>query len=183
MTLAENPLNGSLSAIASTGTAAILVPDIRRLERQDEAELRRILLGLDAAARCKRFGQAAGNAYMAEYAKNALTSATWIAGAFVDQNLRGVVEVYDGGPGRCAEAAFVVEQEWRRRGLGWALLRSALQMAAEAGTQSLRMIFSQHNWPMQKLAAKARGRFDMALDEIVVDVALDCLNPNPSTLG
>ena len=83
------------------------------------------------------------------------------------------MEIYSGGPGGYAEAAFVVEKKWRRRGLGWALLRAASQVAADAEMKTLRMIFSRHNWGMRKLAAKAGGRLDVILDAMVVDVALD----------
>jgi hypothetical protein len=34
------------------------------------------------------------------------------------------------------------------------------------------LIFSRHNWPTRKLAAKANGRFNIVLDEIFVDVAV-----------
>jgi GNAT superfamily N-acetyltransferase len=152
--------------------ADILAPDIRCLGRQDEGELCRLLLGLEPAARCSRFGQAASDAYLANHAECALANVDWIVGALVDERLRGVVEIYNRGPHDYAEAAFVVEPEWRRRGLGWALLRAAMQIAADSETNSLRMIFSRHNWPMRKLASKASGRLDVILDEISVDVAL-----------
>jgi GNAT superfamily N-acetyltransferase len=97
----------------------------------------------------------------------------WIVGAFLEDRLRNVVEIYSGDLGGRAEAALVVEREWRRQGLGWALLRAAMQVAADAETKALRMIFSRHNWGMRKLAAKAGGRLDVILGEIVVDVALD----------
>jgi GNAT superfamily N-acetyltransferase len=66
----------------------------------------------------------------------------------------------------------VVAQDWRRRGLGLALLQAAIAAAAHADAGTLRMIFSRHNWPMRKLADKASGRLDLVLDEITVDVAL-----------
>jgi GNAT superfamily N-acetyltransferase len=110
-------------------------------------------------------------------ARASLATADWIVGAFIDEHLRGVVEVYDAGPHGYAEAAFVVEQDWRRRGVGWALLRAAMQMAADSKTHSLRVIFSRHNWAMRKLASKASGKFDMVLDEISVDISLGQCKP------
>jgi GNAT superfamily N-acetyltransferase len=148
------------------------VPDIRRLGREHEGEMCRLLCALDSASRCGRFNQAASDAYLAGHARRALADATGILGAFVDGELRGVVELYCDGPRGCAEAAFVVAQDWRRRGLGLALLQAAIDAAARADAGTLRMIFSRHNWPMRKLADKARGRLDLVLDEIAADVAL-----------
>jgi GNAT superfamily N-acetyltransferase len=157
--------------------ADILAPDIRCLGGQHEAELYRLLLGLEPSGRCSRFNQAVDDAYLAKHAQLALATADWIVGAFIDEHLRGVVEIYDAGPHGYAEAAFVVEQDWRRRGVGWALLRAAMQIAADSKTNSLRVIFSRHNWAMRKLASKASGKFDMVLDEISVDISLGRTKP------
>jgi GNAT superfamily N-acetyltransferase len=150
----------------------ILAPEIRCLGRQHEAELYRLLLGLEASDRCSRFGLVVGDAYLANHAQHALAAADWIVGAFIDGHLRGVVEIYVAEPHGYAEAVFVVEQEWRRRGVGCALLRAAMQLAVDSKTHSLRVRFSRHNWAMRKLASKASGIFNMSLDEISVDVAL-----------
>jgi GNAT superfamily N-acetyltransferase len=104
-----------------------------------------------------------------------LDNASWILGAFPDDQLRGVVEIHGEGPQGFAEAAFVVEPQWRRRGLGWALLRAAIEVASDAQANSLRMIFCRHNWPMRKLASKAGGRLDVVLDELSVDVTLGAI--------
>jgi GNAT superfamily N-acetyltransferase len=153
--------------------SAIVGPDIRLLQRKHEGELCRLLLGLDAPARCGRFGQAASDAYLTSHARTALANADCVLGGFIGERLRGVAEVYNDGPNGFAEAAFVVEQEWRRRGLGWALLRAAMRAAADCPTNKLRLIFSRHNWPMRKLASKVSGKLDIILDEISVDVDLD----------
>ncbi|PWT91628.1 MAG: hypothetical protein C5B56_03530 [Proteobacteria bacterium] len=160
-----------------------LSPPIYPLGRQHEKELRRVLLGLDVAARHHRFGQAASDAYLVDHARRALADAAWVGGAFIDGRLRGVVEVYDRGGSGCAEAAFVVEQSWRRRGLGWALLREALRTAAASKMRTLRMIFSRQNWPMRRLATRAGGRVDIALDELLVDVALAARADHASAAG
>jgi hypothetical protein len=47
-----------------------------------------------------------------------------------------------------------------------------MQVAADPQTNTLRMIFSRHNWPTRKLASKARGKLDIILDEISVDIDL-----------
>jgi GNAT superfamily N-acetyltransferase len=171
MSLVENRVAG-IGRIGDAEWHTGRTPDIRCLGQQDEGELRRLLLGLEPRARCSRFGQAASDTYLATHAKCALANADWLLGAFIDERLRGVVEVYDGGAQGYAGAAFVVEQGWRRQGLGWALLQVAIQIVADSQTNTLRMIFSRHNWPMRKLAGKASGKLDLVLDEILVDVAL-----------
>lgn len=145
---------------------------IRLLRQEDEDELCRIFLTLELSARYCRFGQAASDAYLVNHAKRSLANADWIIGAFVGEHIRGLVEVYGGRPSGYAEAAFVVEQEWRRRGLGGALLQAAIQKAAASEADRLRMNFSRHNWPMRKLASKASLKVDIVLDEMCVDVPL-----------
>jgi GNAT superfamily N-acetyltransferase len=152
-------------------------PVVRRLDRPDEGELCRILLGLEVPARCSRFGQAASDAYLAGHARTAFANADCILGSFIGERLRGFAEVYNNGAHGFAEAAFVVEQKWRRRGLGWALLQAAMQAAADSGANTLRMIFSRHNWPMRKLACKATGKLDIIFDEISADVDLGEIQP------
>jgi GNAT superfamily N-acetyltransferase len=175
MSLVESRVSDSnwLGDVGSITDAAMAAPGVRFLGHQDEGELCRLMLSLEPSARCSGFGQSASDATLANHAKCALANADWIVGAFLEDRLRGVVEIYSDDPGGRAEAAFVVEREWRRQGLGWALLRAAMQVAADAETKTLRMIFSRHNWGMRKLAAKAGGRLDVILDEIVADVALD----------
>jgi GNAT superfamily N-acetyltransferase len=136
------------------------VPAIRPLVGNDYDELCRLFLCLDAAGRCSRFGHAASDNFLARHCKHAVTHSVCIAGAFIDGRIRGVVEVYDARPNDYVEAAFVVEKDWRRQGLGWALLCTAAQIAA----------LSRHDWAMRGLAAKSGGRLDFLLGEMCVDL-------------
>jgi GNAT superfamily N-acetyltransferase len=70
------------------------------------------------------------------------------------------------------EVAFLVEQLWRRRGLGATLLQAAIRWAAKSDQIVLRRVFSATNWPMRKLANNARARVDLAFDEILADIAI-----------
>jgi hypothetical protein len=72
----------------------IIEPDIRCLGPQDENEFCRFLLGIEPSDRCSRFGKFVSDAYLSSHAQSALANADWIARAFVDDRLRGVVEVY-----------------------------------------------------------------------------------------
>ena len=109
------------------------------------------------------------------YARKAIALATCVIGVEVAGELRGVLELYAGGPASWAEVALVVEKSWRQRGLGWAMLSEAGRSADTAGTQTLRLIFSRHNWPMRKLASKAQARIDLDLDEICADIPASAL--------
>jgi GNAT superfamily N-acetyltransferase len=96
----------------------------------------------------------------------------WLAGIVIHQRLSGVVELYDVNPQGAVEAAFLVDQAWRRRGLGTALLKAAVQWATERDRVLLRMMFSGNNWPMRGLAANAGARLDLAFDEVVADLPI-----------
>jgi GNAT superfamily N-acetyltransferase len=164
------------------------VPMIRCLRSEDEGELSRLVLGLEPSARNARFHQAVIDAFMPVHAKNALATADWVVGAFEHGCLRGVVEIYGNEPDGNAEAAFVVEQASRRRGLGSALLEAAMQIAADGKTCTIktcaiRMMFSRHNWPMRKLASKAGGRLDVIFDSISVEVDLRTFRKSQGGLG
>jgi GNAT superfamily N-acetyltransferase len=163
--------------------AAMPVPMIRCLRSEDEGELNRLLLGLEPSARNARFHQAVSDAFMPVHAKSALATADWVVGAFEHGCLRGVVEIYSDKPDGNAEAAFVVEQVSRRRGLGAALLEAAMQIAADGKTCTIRMMFSRHNWPMRKLASKAGGRLDVIFDSISVEVDLRTFRKSQGGLG
>jgi GNAT superfamily N-acetyltransferase len=141
-------------------------PRTGRLGREQASELQDFLLRLDRESRCRRFGHAASDEVVAAHAVTALDDAACVIGVFVDEILRGALEIYPWGPDGPPEAALVVDQDWRRRGLGWALLRAAV--ASE--TQGIRLIFTRDNWPMRQLAGKANARFDLVLDEICAEV-------------
>ena len=91
-------------------------------------------------------------------------------GAFFGRDLRGVAEVY-GDPDLRGEVALVVEKDWRQRGIGWSLLRAAMQCARAAHMPSLHVTFSRHNWPMRKLIWKSGARIDLVVaDELTADI-------------
>jgi GNAT superfamily N-acetyltransferase len=100
------------------------------------------------------------------YAKGAAAGATYNAGRLI-----GVVEVF-AARGGVAEVAFAIEANWRRRGIGSALLEAATRWAEQASVATLQMVISRNNWPMRQLAHKAGARLDFDLDEIFADIAV-----------
>jgi GNAT superfamily N-acetyltransferase len=130
---------------------------VRELHPEHNAELARLTLFFDpSASRLKP-----------------LAPVSWSAGAFVTYRLRGFVEGRRSRHSNLIEVSLVVEPAWRRRGLGGALLESAIRWGKATGGSTLRMIFSRHDWSMRKLASKANARFDMVLDEMSADIALN----------
>jgi GNAT superfamily N-acetyltransferase len=145
---------------------------IRHLAQHDEADLLDLLLGLDASSRTSRFSGTMKDTSLKQYARGAISSATLVAGAYIDGRLRGAVEIYDNPCGGFAEAAFVVHQDWRRQGIGFALLQIAQQWCKESRRPTMRLVFARCNLPMRKLASKAAAQIDLVMDEIVADVAI-----------
>ena len=144
---------------------------VKTLHSDDLADVQRFLASLDRSARWSRFGHAANDSSLLTHAQNALGAGACSFGAYVDGELRGFVDLYCCAPQKFFEAGVVVHQDWRRRGLGWALLHAAIQWANETSASSLRLIFPRNNWPMRQLANKANARLDLVLDDICADIA------------
>jgi GNAT superfamily N-acetyltransferase len=143
---------------------------IAGVPRDHVTELTRILVSLDQSSRLSRFGMVANDNHLIEHVSFALSRSSLIAAAFVESRMRGFVEIYDADSLGFAEAAFVVERQWRRRGIGSALLRNAILWAAKSDVSKLRLVFARDNWPMRKMASNARASFDLVLNEVVAEI-------------
>jgi GNAT superfamily N-acetyltransferase len=147
-------------------------PQIRRLDPGDENELTRLLFELDAMSRLCRFRAWVSDSCLVQYARRALASSVFNAGASLDGRLRGFADVYETCDASIVEAAFLVEPGWRDHGIGMALLTAARQWAEGSARSTLRMVIAQENWPMRMLAEKAGARLDFIDGEILADLAL-----------
>ena len=104
---------------------------IRRLWRADKAAFRDHLLRLDPASRADRFSGGVSDEFLIGYAENCFGAGDLVFGAFVDGQLRGAGELRsqsaiwtERAPFAHrveAEAAFSVEDSFRRRGIGFKL--------------------------------------------------------------
>lgn len=150
--------------------AAVIAP----LGRWDEPDLVNLFLRLDTPSRISRFGSVVSDTALAAHARRALADADWIGAVFMDARLCAAVETYTLGSRdpRVAEAAFVVDPRWRRRGIATALLRASLRWARSSGIDTLRMVFSRSNWPMRKLASKGTANFTVLDGEISADLCV-----------
>lgn len=146
-------------------------PQLALIDEDQLDVLQDFLLRLDRDSRWRCFGHAASDDTLVVHARTALDEASGVIGVTIDGTLRGILEIYSCAPRPFCEAALVVEPQWRRRGLGFALLRAAARFSCERGAGGIRLIFTRDNWPMRKLADKAQARFDLVLDELCAEIA------------
>jgi GNAT superfamily N-acetyltransferase len=140
------------------------------------AEFQRTLFNIDRSSRCSTFEWAATDTTGIDNSSRALSDRPRLLGAFVEGQIHGLLEFWRAGVPGHSEVALVVAPHWRRKGLGWALLRGAMRLGLRTHARSIRMIFPRTNWPMRKIARKANAQLDLVLDQIHAVVALTSLH-------
>lgn len=165
----DYPFSGS---VPRTDTNSSQCPSILALTANHQFELETLLVALDRDSRCSRFGYAASDAAMVAHSQTALQAASRTLGVFVDDRLAGAAEIYRCGDTSTYEVSLVVDQPLRKRGLGWSLLNSSMVWARSADAERVRLVFSRHNWPMRRLAARASAKLDLSLDELNAEIGL-----------
>ena len=115
------------------------------------------MLALDAQSRMSRFGGVTCDAGIRSHALRASNQATMLLGAFKGKRLCGLLEAYACNAGE-VEVALTVELGLRRRGIGWRLLRAAIEQGALTGMARLQLIFAADYWAMRRIAHKAEAR-------------------------
>ncbi len=143
--------------------------DIRRLWRSDQPAFRDHLLRLDEASRHLRFGGGVSDAFLAQYAEHCFGKGDLVFGAFVDGALRGAAELRSNAAIWSeqapfnrhirAVAAFSVESESRKQGLGEKLFRRIAEAARNHGVEVIEIVCLPENVPMRRLAAKFKAEF------------------------
>lgn len=104
---------------------------IRILDSTAFEDYRQHLLRLDAQSRHARFGWAMDDAGINAHSLRVTSEGAAVIGAYIDGTLRGGVELWPAG--ERAEIVFSVEKDWRRLGLGTALIERAVGEAAQQG--------------------------------------------------
>ena len=137
---------------------------IRRLWRADMAAFRDHLLRLDPASRAERFSGGVSDEFLIRYAENCFGAGDLVFGAFIDGQLRGAGELRSEktiwterapfAQRAVAEAAFSVEELYRRRGVGEHLFQRIVRAASNHGVETIEIMCQADNRPMQRLAAK-----------------------------
>jgi GNAT superfamily N-acetyltransferase len=145
----------------------------RKLTPADHPAFEAHLLALDAESRRSRFGMAATDAFLRQYAARCITLNAIIHGAFRDGTLIGVSELRPIGDlfTEEAEIAFSVSQDWRNCGIGSVLFAHVLRSARNWGFVRLYMSCLKHNAPMRALARKFSAEIHVELEEAIAVVS------------
>ena len=163
---------------------------IRRLWPADKNAYRDHLLRLDARSRHERFGGGMSDEFLATYADNCFGKGDLLYGAFVDGHMCGAAELRselaiwtEQAPFDRhiqAEAAFSVEQEYRRRGIGEKLFKRILRAATNHGVETIEIVCLPDNIGMRRLAQKFHTHF--TFEECALTGTLKARRPTPFSL-
>ena len=141
---------------------------VRRLWPADLPAFRDHLLRLDAQSRYDRYAMAVNDDFLIRYAERSFGMDGVVYGYYVDGVLLGAGELRSvgnnilGGP---VEAAFSVEKNWRRRGMGGELLSRIVRAARNRRADALYMTCLAKNSAMQGLARKFSADLSFETDD------------------
>ncbi len=137
-----------------------------------------------------RFGGGMSDDFLTHYAESCFGQGDIVFGAFVDGNLHGAAELRSGvsiwtkqAPAARhihAEAAFSVEDAYRRLGIGEQLFRRLLDAASNHGVETMEIVCLPENVGMMKLASKFKARFTFGGS--LFNGKLTIRQPTPMTL-
>jgi GNAT superfamily N-acetyltransferase len=143
--------------------------EIRRLWPSDKEAFRDHLLSLSPRSRHLRFGGGMADDFLVHYAENCFGKGDLLYGAFVDGKMVGAAELRSNqaiwseqapfGRHIHAEAAFSVDDGYRRRGIGEKLFKRILRAATNHGVETIEIVCLPENVGMQKLAKKFQAHF------------------------
>jgi GNAT superfamily N-acetyltransferase len=143
--------------------------EIRRLWLADKEAFRHHLVNLDPRSRHLRFGGGMSDDFLIRYAENCFGKGDLLYGAFVDGKLVGAAELRSNqaiwseqapfGRHIQAEAAFSVDEVYRRRGIGEKLFKRILRAASTHGVETIEIVCLPDNVGMQNLAKKFKAHF------------------------
>src|SRR4029077_3374127 len=144
-------------------------PELRRLCQSDQEAFLDHLLRLDPRSRHLRFGGGMSDDFLVRYAENCFGKGDLIYGAFIDGELVGAAELRSNqaiwseqapfGRHIHAEAAFSVDDGYRRRGIGEKLFKRILRAATNHGVETIEIVCLPANVGMQSLARKFSALF------------------------
>jgi GNAT superfamily N-acetyltransferase len=166
------------------------VVEIRRLWPADMPAFRDHLLRLDARSRHERFGGGMSDDFVIRYAENCFGQGDLVFGAFIDGVMRGAGElrsseaIWSEQPPFQrhihAEAAFSVEQAYRRRGVGAQLFQRIERAATNHGVETIEIVCMPDDVGMLRLAAKFNTQF--SFEENQITGRLTARRPTPFSL-
>ena len=157
------------SDLADTQLAAGGHMLIRKLTPADKTQIRDHLLRLDRESLTMRFGASVSPEFIATYVERSLGRDCLMHGYFENGMLRATAELRTDGDffADQAEAAFSVEQGWRRRGIGAELFSRTLKSARNRGIERLTIMCLSWNKPMRALARKFSAELHLEEGEVI----------------
>jgi RimJ/RimL family protein N-acetyltransferase len=156
--------------------------EIRRLWPTERDLFTAHLLRLDAATRRERFGTAVNDDFLASYALTTFGVGGLVYAYVEDGKVRAAGELrgLDDIVAQTGEAAFSVERDWRRRGLGEALFSRLITAGRNRGIRTLYMTCLPENAAMRRLARKFEA--DLVGGYNDVEGSLATGGPTPFTI-
>jgi RimJ/RimL family protein N-acetyltransferase len=165
----------SARSIMNEGTSFPV--EIRRLWPSDKEVFRDHLLRLDPRSRHLRFGGGMSDEFLVHYAENCFGKGDLVYGAFLDGKMIGAAELRSNQPiwseqapfarDIHAEAAFSVEEGYRRRGIGEKLFKQVVRAAAHHGVETIEIVCLPDNIGMQNLAKKFDTHFKFEENSLI----------------
>lgn len=133
--------------------------EIRRLWLAERDLFREHLLRLDPLTRHQRFGTAVNDAFLENYAATTFGVGGLVYAYVEDGVVRGAAELrgLDDIIAQTGEAAFSVETDWRRSGIGSELFARLITAARNRGIRTLYMTCLPENAAMRRLAHKFKA--------------------------
>jgi GNAT superfamily N-acetyltransferase len=154
---------------AAGGRPVLPSADIRRLWAADMRDFRDHLLRLDSNSRHQRFGGGMSDDFLRSYAESCFGKGDLVFGAYLGGQLVGASELRSNeaiwaeqAPFQRhvhAEAAFSVESEYRRRGIGEKLFERIVSAASNHGVETIEIVCMPDNVSMIRLAQKFKAHF------------------------
>ncbi len=164
--------------------------EVRRLWPSDMEAYRDHLLRLDPRSRHERFGGGMSDDFLVHYAEHCFGQGDLLYGAFLDGELVGAAELRSStaiwseqapfGRHIHGEAAFSVEEGFRRRGIGEKLFRRIQRAASNHGVETIEIICLPDNIGMRSLAQKFKTHF--TFEECNLTGRLRARRPTPFSL-
>jgi GNAT superfamily N-acetyltransferase len=140
--------------------------NVRCLWLSDLAAFQAHLNRLDHETLHDRFETYPSEAFLNSYAEICLTDGSAVYGYFDGGVLRGAGELRFDTSGDGAEAAFSVEPEWRRKGIGAALFERVIRKARNRGVNTLSVLCLPNNQAMLQLARKFEAELRFETDAV-----------------
>ena len=143
--------------------------EIRRLWPSDKEEFGDHLLRLDPRSRHLRFGGGMSDDFLVHYAEKCFGTGDLVYGVFVDGAMVGAAELRSDraiwseqapfGRDIHAEAAFSVEEGYRRRGIGEKLFKRILRAATNHGVETIEIVCLPDNYRHAEPGEKIQNTF------------------------